>query len=321
MNVLASGGFWAFVGVVAGIYTILALGLQVQFGFAGLLNFGQVGFMAIGAYAMAILVVKEGWSTWLAAPLGIAAAAAAGLLVGLPALRLRADYFAIVTIAFSEIVRYVATNETALTGGSQGTIALGSIGTATQYNGQWSRFQAHVQHALGLSSSDATMLVIVWAVAVVLLALTWLALRTPWGRVLRAIRDDEDAAASLGKNTFAYKLQALALGAALAGVAGLFYAWEFSFFSPDDFQPLLTFFAWMILLLGGLGRVWAVPVGALVFGFIFAGTRFLDFAPFTWFGSDERAYLRLIIIGLIIVLLVMLRPQGLLGNRREMVLE
>ncbi|HEY8409721.1 MAG TPA: branched-chain amino acid ABC transporter permease [Gaiellaceae bacterium] len=321
MNVLASGGFWAFVAVVAGIYTILALGLQVQFGFAGLLNFGQVGFMAIGAYTMAILVVKEGWSTWLAAPLGIAAAAAAGLLVGLPALRLRADYFAIVTIAFSEIVRYVATNETALTGGSQGTIALGPIGTATQYNGQWSRFQAQVQHSLGFSSSDATMLVIVWGVAVVLLALTWLVLRTPWGRVLRAIRDDEDAAASLGKNVFAYKLQALALGAALAGVAGLFYAWQFSFFSPDDFQPLLTFFAWMILLLGGLGRVWAVPVGSLVFGFIFAGTRFLDFAPFTWFGSDERAYLRLIIIGLIIVLLVMLRPQGLLGNRREMVLE
>jgi len=321
MNVLASGGFWAFVGVVAGIYTILALGLQVQFGFAGLLNFGQVGFMAIGAYTMAILVVKEGWSTWLAAPLGIAAAATGGLLVGLPALRLRADYFAIVTIAFSEIVRYVATNETALTGGSQGTIALGPIGTATQYNGQWSRLQTHVQHSLGFSSSDATMLVIVWAVAVVLLTVTWLVLRTPWGRVLRAIRDDEDAAESLGKNVFAYKLQALALGAALAGVAGLFYAWEFSFFSPDDFQPLLTFFAWMILLLGGLGRVWAVPVGALVFGFIFAGTRFLDFAPFTWFGSDERAYLRLIIIGLIIVLLVMLRPQGLLGNRREMVLE
>jgi branched-chain amino acid transport system permease protein len=321
MNVLASGGFWAFVGVVAGIYTILALGLQVQFGFAGLLNFGQVAFMAIGAYTMAILVVKEGWSTWLAAPLGIAAAAAGGVLLGLPTLRLRADYFAIVTIAFSEIVRYVATNENSLTGGSQGTIALGPPGTATQYNTEWTRFQSHVQHSLGLSSSDATMLAIVWAVAVALLASTWLALRTPWGRVLRAIRDDEDAAESLGKNVFAYKLQALALGAALAGIAGLFYAWEFSFFSPDDFQPLLTFFAWMILLLGGLGRVWAVPVGSLVFGFIFAGTRFLDFAPFSWFASDERAYLRLIIIGLIIVLLVMLRPQGLLGNRREMVLE
>src|SRR5262249_7162710 len=148
---------------------------------------------------------------------------------------------------------------------------LGPVGTAKQYNGEWTHFESRVQHALGLSSSDATMLVIVWLVAVALLALTWLAMRTPWGRVLRAIRDDEDAAESLGKNVFAYKLQALAFGAALAGVAGLFYAWEFSFFSPDDFQPLLTFFAWMILLLGGIGRVWAVPVGALVFGVIFAG--------------------------------------------------
>jgi branched-chain amino acid transport system permease protein len=321
MSVLTSGGFWAFVGVVAGIYTILSLGLQVQFGFAGLLNFGQVGFMALGAYTMAILVVKEGWSTWLAAPLGVVAAAVGGLLLGLPTLRLRADYFAIVTIAFSEIIRYVATNETSLTGGTQGTIALGSVGTASQYNGQWTTFQTHVQRALGFSSADATMLVIVWAAAVVLLALTWLALRTPWGRVLRAVRDDEDAAASLGKNVFAYKLQALAIGAALAGIAGLFYAWEFSFFSPDDFEPLLTFFAWMILLLGGLGRVWAVPVGSCVFGFIFAGTRFLNFPPFTWVASDERAYIRLIIIGLIIIGLVVFRPQGLLGNRREMVLE
>jgi branched-chain amino acid transport system permease protein len=321
MNVLASGSFWAFVAVVAGIYTILALGLQLQFGFAGLLNFGQVAFMAIGAYTMAILVVKEGWSMWLAAPLGVVAAGVGGSLLGLTTLRLRADYFAIVTIAFSEIIRYVATNENNLTGGSQGTIALGKVGTASQYNGQWASFQTRVQHALGFSSSDATMLVLVWGVAIVLLTLTWLAVHTPWGRVLRSIRDDEDAAASLGKNVFAYKLQALVLGAALGGVAGLFYAWEFSFFSPTDFEPLLTFFAWMILLLGGVGRVFAVPVGALVFGLIFAGTRFLNFAPFSWFASDERAYLRLIIIGAIILLLVVLRPQGLLGNKREMVLE
>jgi branched-chain amino acid transport system permease protein len=321
MSVLSSGGFWAFVGVVAGIYTIFALGLQLQFGFAGLLNFGQVAFMAVGAYTMAILVVKEGWSTWLAAPLGVAAAAVAGLLLGLPSLRLRSDYFAIVTIAFSEIVRYVATNETSLTGGSQGTIALGKIGQAAQYNGQWERFQGWVQDRLHLSSKDAAMLVIVWAVALVLLTLVWLAVRTPWGRVLRAIREDEDAAASLGKNVLAYKLQALALGAALAGVAGLFYAWQFSFFSPNDFQPLLTFFAWMIVILGGLGRVWAVPVGAAVFGFLFAGTRFLDFRPLSYLDSADRAYLRLILIGLVIIGLVLLRPQGLLGKREEMVLE
>ena len=321
MNALASGGFWAFVGVVAGIYTIFALGLQLQFGFAGLLNFGQVAFMAVGAYTMAILVVKEGWSTWLAAPLGLAAAAAAGLLLGLPALRLRSDYFAIVTIAFSEIVRYVATNEDALTGGSQGTIALGKVGSAAEYNGQWTRFQDWVQGRLHLTSKDTAMLVIVWVVALALLTLVWLAVRTPWGRVLRAIREDEDAAASLGKNVLAYKLQALALGAALAGVAGLFYAWQFSFFSPDDFQPLLTFFAWMIVILGGLGRVWAVPVGAAVFGFLFAGTRFLDFRPLSSLDSADRAYLRLIIIGLVIIGLVLVRPQGILGKRDEMVLE
>ena len=321
MSALGGGGFWAFVGVVAGIYTILALGLQVQFGFAGLLNFGQVAFMAIGAYTMAILVVKEGWSMWLAAPLGIAAAAAAGVLVGLPSLRLRADYFAIVTIAFSEIVRYVATNEDSLTGGSQGTIALGRIGTAAQYNTEWVRFQDWVQARLHLGSKDAAMLVIVWAVALCLLTLVWLAVRTSWGRVLRAIREDEDAAASLGKNTFAYKLQALGVGAALAGVAGLFYAWQFSFFSPDDFQPLLTFFAWMILLLGGTGRVFAVPVGALVFGFLFAGTRFLDFRPLSYLDSADRAYVRLMLIGLVIIALVVWRPQGLLGKREEMVLE
>jgi ABC-type branched-subunit amino acid transport system permease subunit len=321
VNALASGGFWAFVGVVAGIYTIFALGLQLQFGFAGLLNFGQVAFMAVGAYTMAILVVKEGWSTWLAAPLALAAAAVAGLLLGLPALRLRSDYFAIVTIAFSEIVRYVATNEDALTGGSQGTIALGKVGSAAEYNGQWTRFQDWVQGRLHLTSKDTAMLVIVWVVALALLTLVWLAVRTPWGRVLRAIREDEDAAASLGKNVLAYKLQALALGAALAGVAGLFYAWQFSFFSPDDFQPLLTFFAWMIVILGGLGRVWAVPVGAAVFGFLFAGTRFLDFRPLSSLDSADRAYLRLIIIGLVIIGLVLVRPQGILGKRDEMVLE
>jgi ABC-type branched-subunit amino acid transport system permease subunit len=321
MSALASGEFWAFVAVVAGVYTIFALGVQLQFGFVGLLNFGQVAFMAIGAYTMAILVVKEGWSIWLAAPLGVAVAAAAGLLLGLPALRLRADYFAIVTIAFSEIVRYVATNQDSLTGGSQGTIALGEVGRAAQYNAEWERFQSRVQGWLGVTSKDVAMLVIVWATAIVLLVLVWLAVRTPWGRVLRAIREDEDAAASLGKNVLAYKLQALVIGSGLAGIAGCFYAWQFSFFSPDDFQPLLTFYAWMIVLLGGLGRIWAVPVGAAVFGFLFAGTRFLDFPPLSYLSGADRAYVRLIVIGLVIIGLVLVRPQGILGRRDEMVLE
>jgi len=293
----------------------------VQFGLAGLLNFGQVGFMAIGAYTMAILVVKQGWSMWLATPLAVVVAAAAGVLVGLPTLRLRGDYFAIVTIAFSEIVRWVATNEDRLTGGSQGTINLSGKGVATQYNGAWERFQGWVGDELHIGSKDVVMLIIVWTVALLLLWLTARLARTPWGRVLRAIREDEDATASLGKPVFRYRLQALALGAAFAGLAGCFYAWQFSFFGPDDFQPLITFFGWMILILGGVGRVWGVPVGAVVFGFLFAATRFFDFAPFSYLDSADRAYVRLMLIGLAIILLVVFRPQGLLGRRDEMVLE
>ncbi|HLM36089.1 MAG TPA: branched-chain amino acid ABC transporter permease [Gaiellaceae bacterium] len=321
MSTIASGEFWAFVGVVAGIYTLLGLGIQLEFGFAGLLNFGHVAFMAIGAYTMAIVVVKLGWSMWIGAPLAILTAAAAGVAVGLPTLRLRADYFAIVTIAFSEIVRYVATNEERLTGGTQGTINLAGAGEASSYNGQWERFQGWLQSTLHLGSKDVTMLIVVWVAALAGCTALWAAGRTPWGRVLRGIREDEDAVASLGKNVFAFRLQALAIGSGLAGLAGCFYAWQFSFFSPNDFAPLLTFFAWMIVILGGLGRFFAVPVGAVVFGVLFAGTRFFDFAPFSWFDSAERAYLRLMVIGLAIIGLILFRPQGLLGRREELVLE
>jgi ABC-type branched-subunit amino acid transport system permease subunit len=320
LSTIASFGFWSFVGIVAGIYTLFALGIQVQFGFAGLLNFGQVAFMGIGAYTMAILVVKEDLNMWVAAGCGIVLAMLAGVLLGLPTLRLRADYFAITTIAFSEILRYVATNEDRLTGGSQGTINLAGIGRTAQYDGAWQRFLGGVERRLHVSGDVAT-LILVWSVAAAAVAAVWLVMRTPWGRVLKAIREDEDAAASLGKNVFVYKLQALAIGAGLAAVAGVFYAWQFSFFSPDDFAPLLTFFAWMIVILGGLGRAWTVPVGAVVFGVIFAGTRFFDFAPFSLLDSTERAYVRLIVIGLVIIGLVLFRPQGIFGSREEMVLE
>jgi ABC-type branched-subunit amino acid transport system permease subunit len=321
MSSLLSGGFWAFVLVVAGIYTILALGLQVQFGFTGLLNFGHVGFMAIGAYTMAILTVKEGISMWLAAVIGVAAASTAGVLLGLLTPRLRSDYFAIVTIAFGEIIRYVATNEYSLTGGAQGTTNLGEAGQATEYNGAWDRFQHWLGGRLHIGSRDTVMLIVVWTAAVLLLTAVSLLVRTPWGRLLKAIREDEDAAVSVGKNPFVCKLQSLAIGAALAGVAGCFYAWEFSYFSPDDFQPLLTFFAWMIVILGGAGVVWSVPLGSIIFGVLYAGTRFFTFAPFSLLDSAQRAYVRLILIGLVIIGLMLFRPQGILGKREEMVLE
>jgi branched-chain amino acid transport system permease protein len=318
--------FWAFVGVIAGIYAILALGIQLQFGFTGILNFGQVAFMAIGAYAMAILVVKSGLVLWVAIPVGVLIAMGFGALLALPTVRLRADYFAILTIAFGEIVRYVAINEEGLTGGSQGTIALGGAGEATSFNSDWQRFARDLQDALeqvvgSLASDDLTMFVIVWAVALALLALVQLAVSSPWGRVLRAIRDDEDAAAALGKNVMLYKTQVLVIGSGLAAIAGLLYAFQASFFSPDDFDPLTTFFAWTVVIVGGSGRVWAVPLGAVLFGVVFAGTRFFDFAPFAWLDSADRAYVRLIIVGLILIGLMAFRPQGLVGRRQEMALE
>jgi branched-chain amino acid transport system permease protein len=320
-TIFTSVDFWTFVGVVAGIFTIFALGLQLQFGFTGLLNFGHVAFMAVAAYTMAILIVKVGWPMWASAPAAIGMAMAFGVLIGLPTVRLRADFLAIATIAFGEIIRLIALNESDLTGGPQGTINLRGAGTAASFNTEWLSFQNTVrdwlEKAFGDVSRDQTMLVIIWTVVVLLILLLQFIVHAPWGRVLRSIREDEDAASALGKNVFAYKLQALALGAALGAVAGLFFAFQFSFFSPQDFDPLTTFFAWIIVILGGTGRNWAVPVGAVVFGVIFAGTRFADI-PF--FDTADQAFLRLILIGLILIGLMAFRPQGLLGKREEMVL-
>lgn len=323
---LLSPDFWSFVAVIAGIYAIFALGLQVQYGFAGLLNFGHVASMALAAYTMAILVVRTGMSLWLAAPIGIAVAVAGFLLVGVTTPRLRTDYFAIVTIAFSEIIRYFLINQQDLTGGPQGTIALAGPSQAVTYNGQWNAFIAQVQSRLSSAagrgaSRDVVMLIVVWLIALILLAAVQYALKSPWGRMLRSIREDEDAAAALGKNVLGRKLQALGIGAALGGIAGVLYAFEFSFFSPGDFEPLTTFFAWVIVILGGTARIWAVPVGSLIFAFLFAGTRFLGFWPLSHFDSADRAYLRLIIIGLLLIALMYFRPQGLLGRREEMLLE
>jgi branched-chain amino acid transport system permease protein len=274
---------------------------------------------------MVILIIKVGWPMWISALCAIAASMVVGLLLGIPTVRLRADFLAIATIAFGEIVRLIALNESELTGGPQGTINLSGAGTAASYNAEWLSFQGTVQDWLegifGDVSRDQAMLVIIWTVAIGLIILLQFAIRSPWGRVLRSIREDEDAASALGKNPFAYKLQALMVGGALGAIAGLFFAFQFSFFSPQDFDPLTTFFAWIIVILGGTAKNWAVPVGAIVFGVIFAGTRFFDFWPFTEFDGSQRAYLRLIIIGLILIGLMAFRPQGIFGKREEMVLE
>jgi ABC-type branched-subunit amino acid transport system permease subunit len=330
-SAIGSIDFWQFVAITAGVYAIFALGLQLQFGFTGLLNFGHIGFMAIGAYTMGLLMVKTHLSFTI--PLGFAhltipamlsaalismvVAMLFGVVVGLPTLRLRTDYLAITTIAFGEIIRILILNWQSITGGPQGL--LGGWGDFTTLA---NNIGGKLESLTGATFSyDRVLLIFVWLTVLLGMLLLHRVVRSPWGRVLRAIREDEDAANALGKNPLRYKLQAMVIGSAFAAVAGFFFSYQYNFISPESFEPLITFFAWVIILLGGSGRLRGVPVGAGLFALIFAGTRFFDFWPLSLLTSADRAAVRLIIIGLILIGLMAFRPQGLFGKREELLLE
>jgi branched-chain amino acid transport system permease protein len=313
-------GFWTGVGVLAGVYVLLALGLQLNVGFTGMTNFGVAGFMAVGAYSMAILVLKAGFSFWISLPVAMAIAIAFGLLVGLPSLRLRADYFAIATLALAEIVRIIAQNARGLTGGNQGLFcAEGGAGAC--YNDAWTSLSQTIDgwlQDLGWSNPESLvpLLLVVWVtVVLVTLGLRFIQ-RSPWGRVLRAIREDEDAAEALGKNTLVYKLQSLAIAAAIGAFAGFFLALDLATVHPEDYEPLVTFFAYGVLVLGGLASYWGVLAGGVIFWIVLEGTRFIDLP----ISETQIASLRFFIVGLVLILLMAFRPQGMFGKREEMVL-
>src|SRR6266540_2254970 len=296
----------------AATYGIFSLGLQLNVGTTGITNFGQAGFMAIGAYTMGILVVKEGWSWWWAMPAAIAASMVAATLVGLPSLRLRADYFAITTLAFSEIVRYLTDNTRSLTNGSQGLLG---------YSGGWVKLSVRLggwlnDHDIHVTSFLFPLLLVSWALVIVLTLLVAAVVRTPWGRVLRAIREDEDAARALGKNTLAYKLQSLALSAALAAIAGFVLALNLTLLVPDEFDPVFTIFGFVIVILGGFGSYFGVLVGSIVLMTLLEGTRYVELP----LAADKVAAIRFIIVGAVLILLMAFRPQGIFGKRQEMLL-
>lgn len=310
-DIFTSGDFWIAVGVLAGIYGIFTLGLQLNVGFTGIANFGQAGFMAIGAYGMGVLVVEAGWSFGWAMLGAMGMAIGAGLLIGLPSLRLRSDYFAIVTLAFAEIVRITALNAREITGGNQGL---------RQFDLAWVDFANPIGADLadiGLESGRPdliVLLIVTWLVfGVLALGLTRLQ-RTPWGRVIRAVREDEDAARALGKNPFLYKLQSLMLAAAIGAIAGYLLALQLIQLNPDSFQPLFTFIGYTILVLGGLASYAGVVVGTVIIWVLLEGTRFIDLP----LSSDKIAPLRFMIIGLVLILVMVFRPHGILGKRQEM---
>jgi branched-chain amino acid transport system permease protein len=319
---LSAWNFWIGVGVLAGIYGIFTLGLQLNVGYTGVLNFGQAGFQAIGAYSAVILVVEVGIPFFLALPISMLITILFGLLIGLPALRLRADYLAIATIAFSEMIRITVQNARDLTGGNQGTISL-ELDNGRFFEDTWldiSRWMTdNIFDPIGLGGSDflnLPLLVVVWALFLVLtVALTRL-VKSPWGRVLRAVREDEDAARALGKNAFSYKLQSLAIGALLGGISGWFLVLLQSSVSQEAFEPIWTFIGYLILVLGGLATFPGVVFGSIIFWTLYEGLRLAEVVE----AADKDAALRFMIVGLILMALVALRPQGALGKKEEMVL-
>jgi branched-chain amino acid transport system permease protein len=311
MDPLLALGFWAFVLTFAGIYAIFVLGLQLEVGDTGLINFGHVAFMAIGAYTMG-LCLTNGVPIWLAVPLAVLAAAAAGVLLGIPTLRLRADYFAITTIAAGEILRITIQNEQGTTGGTQGLRGA---------SGPWRDFNNDVLDwfdGIGLElDRRVPLLVLVWVTALLVGALLVYLGRTPWRRALRAVRENEEAAAASGIHVFSYKLQSLALGSAIAGLAGVFYTLFSTTLFPENFEPIFTFVGFAILILGGIGSYFGVVVGSIVISFIVSGTRFLDFP----LDADKVAALRFVVIGLIIMGMMAFRPQGIFGKKEELHLD
>lgn len=311
MDPLLALGFWAFVLTFAGIYAIFVLGLQLEVGDTGLINFGHVAFMAIGAYTMG-LCLTNGVPIWLAVPLAVLAAAAAGILLGIPTLRLRADYFAITTIAAGEILRITIQNEQATTGGTQGLRGA---------SGPWRDFNDDVLgwfDGIGIElDRRVPLLVLVWVTALLVGTLLAYLGRTPWRRALRAVRENEEAAAASGVPVFSYKLQSLALGSAIAGLAGVFYTLFSTTLFPENFEPIFTFVGFAILILGGIGSYFGVVVGSIVISFIVSGTRFLDFP----LDADKVAALRFVAIGLIIMGMMAFRPQGIFGKKEELHLD
>jgi len=300
-------------------YALAAVGLAVHFGYAGLLNFGVAGFMAIGAYGYAISILSFGLPWWLGILIGMIGAAIFAVILGIPTLRLRADYLAIVTIAAAEIVRLLFTTQVfdewtnsadGLGGYHAGFRGANPFPEGTYGFGPW----VYTADQLWVRVFGIILL----AIAVYLV---WALMRSPWGRVLKGIREDEDAVRSLGKNVFAYKMQALVIGGVFGALGGVVLSLP-SAVVPSVYQTSLTFFIWTILLLGGAATVFGPVVGAVIFwvlmAFLDAVLPALASQGVLPISSIQAANLRYVLVGVALMLIVIFRPQGIFGNKREL---
>lgn len=315
------------IGPNAAIYALAAIGLNVHFGYTGLLNFGQAGFMLVGAYGLAVTVQTFGQSMWLGIAIGLLCAVALALILGFPTLRLRSDYLAITTIAAAEILRFAYRSPEAepVTGG---------VFMRRRFADQFYALNPYPPGDYGIgaftfSARSLWFMTACWALVLLATVLVYLLIHSPWGRVIRAIREDEDAVRSLGKNVFRYKIQSLVLGGVIGGAGGVMMAVDSQAVHPDNFEPVLTFYLYVIVVLGGAARVMGPILGSLVFWFVYqlfngllritfrTGGAFTDVFMLT---GEQAEQLRFALVGLGLVLLMAFRPAGLIGRRRELVL-
>jgi ABC-type branched-subunit amino acid transport system permease subunit len=312
-------------GPSAIIYCLAAIGLNVHFGYTGLLNFGQAGFMAVGGYTMAAFVSTWGLPFWLGIVTGLLLTVVLALLLGVPTLRLRADYLAIVTIAAAEIIRQTVGSVSLLEyfGGQDGLTGFsGAFRAMNPFTGPLD---------IGVTSwrpNDAWVMVVGWTLVALSCLIVWLLMRSPWGRVLKSIREDEDAVRSLGKNVYAYKMQALIIGGLFGALAGFVTALRSAAINPSFFATDITFFAYTVLLVGGAARVLGPVAGAVIFWFLlsFLDLFFIQAAatnliPESIMTQNQASLMRFIFMGLALMLLMIFRPQGIFGDRKELALD
>lgn len=315
------------VGPSAIFYALLAIGLNLHFGYAGLLNFGQIGFALVGGYGVGIMVITYNQPLWVGVLVGLAGSAVLALLLGIPTLRLRADYLAIVTIASSEILRLVfrSTALSSVTGSTRGLF--GYTASFAKLN-PFNPGKRYTLLGVGFQGTTLFSMLWGWILVALLVFLVFMLVRSPWGRVLKAVREDEDAARSLGKNVFVYKMQALVLGGVIGGAGGVFNALDTQSLNPDFFSTAQTFFAYAALILGGAATVLGPVAGAMFFWFLLSLSDGLlrqltgGNDPIIGFISAQQVgAMRFILVGIFLALLMVFRPQGIFGNKREVQLD
>ncbi len=321
-NAIESG-----LGIDGVYFALAAIGLNIHFGYAGLLNFGQSAFLAVGAYGLATSVATWGLPFWAGILVGLGGSVGLAILLGIPTLRLRADYLAIVTIAAAEILRLVlrAVSLEDTFGGTDGL---------QQFSGDFFTLNPYPENrqygvaGVDFSARDTWVITVGWTLVLLCCLLVWVLMSSPWGRVLKAIREDEDAVRSLGKNVYAYKMQALVLGGVIGSLAGFIVALGQGSVQADLFGSETTFFIYTALILGGAARVFGPVVGAIIFWSLLSFTdNVLRQAIAQGHISDsimegsQVGQVRFILVGLGLILMLTFRPQGIFGDRKEIALD